>query len=129
MQAELINPGRNYQIAPLLILPFVENCFRHGVSQIIEQPKIMLKIYMNRNIFHFQLSNSRPALVMNSGKKKGIGLENVKKRLELLYPGKHKLRFVETEDMHTVKMEIALTEFSETENGADIYSVRKIHKN
>ena len=129
MQAELINPGRNYQIAPLLILPFVENCFRHGVSQIIEQPKITLKIYMNGNILYFQLSNSRPALVMNSGKKKGVGLENVKKRLELLYPGKHKLLFVETEDMHTVKMEIALTEFSETENGADIYSVLKIHKN
>ena len=53
LQAELIDPGKNYQIAPLLMLPFVENCFRHGVSQMIGQSRIQLKIYMEGDILAF----------------------------------------------------------------------------
>jgi sensor histidine kinase YesM len=128
LQAELIDPGINYQIAPLLMLPFVENCFRHGVSQMIGQSRIQLKIYMEGDVLHFRISNSKPDQPASSPEKRtGIGLENVKKRLAILYPGKHKLEVEKTDGIYSVRMEICLTEIHE--NRSDIYSTREIHKN
>ena len=56
------------------------------------------------------MSNSKPSLFHVSKQNKGIGLINVKKRLQLLYPGKHQLDVTETEDMFTVNMQILLGE-------------------
>lgn len=109
MQIELIHPGEDFQIAPLLMLPFVENCFKHGVSQMTRQPNILLKIYMEADTLHFYLHNSKPVAYGAQENAKGVGLENVKKRLELLYPGKHSLFVQNSADSYTVKLEIVLT--------------------
>jgi sensor histidine kinase YesM len=120
MQVELMDPDGNHLIAPLLMIPFVENSFKHGVSQMLDHPRISLKIYAEGNTLYFFLSNSKPPESANQDLRKGIGLENVKKRLDLLYPGKHSLLILSTEDSFTVQMEISLSEYIllETESGS-----------
>jgi hypothetical protein len=111
MQVELMNPEGNHLIAPLLMIPFVENSFKHGVSQMLDHPRINLKIYVEGNMMHFYLNNSKPPAAENQDLRKGIGLENVRKRLDLLYPGKHTLLILTTEDSFSVQMDILLTDY------------------
>ena len=119
MQVELMSSEVNLLIAPLLMIPFIENCFKHGVSQMLKHPRITLKIYSEGNILYFLLSNSKPPSPEKPVVRKGIGLENVKKRLELLYPGKYILEILNTEESFTVRMEIVLTRYilRETQSG------------
>jgi len=110
MQVEIHGDFENKVIAPLLMIPFVENSFKHGTSQMLQHPWIKLQITAIRDQLFFKLSNSKPSLFQSNKQNKGIGLENVKKRLQLLYPGKHQLDVTETEDMFTVNMQILLEE-------------------
>ena len=123
MQVELMNPDGNHFIAPLLMIPFVENSFKHGVSQMLDHPRICLKIYVEGNMLHFYLNNSKPPTIENPDLRKGIGLENVRKRLDLLYPGKHTLLILTTEDSFTVQMDISLTDYLLLET--DIFSTKE----
>lgn len=129
MQVELINPEGNHLIAPLLMIPFVENSFKHGVSQMLDHPRISLKIYVEGNMLHFYLKNSKPPAVENPDLRKGIGLENVRKRLDLLYPGKHTLLILTTEDSFTVQMDISLTDYLLLETETDIFSTKQNNQN
>ena len=129
MQVELINPDGNHLIAPLLMIPFVENSFKHGVSQILDHPRISLKIYVEGNMLHFYLNNSKPPTVENQDLRKGIGLENVRKRLDLLYPDKHTLLILTTEDSFTVQMDILLTDYLLLETEPDIFSTKQNNQN
>jgi hypothetical protein len=110
MQVEIHGDFENKFIAPLLMIPFVENSFKHGTSQMLQHPWIKLEITTVKDQLFFKLSNSKPSLFHVSKQNKGIGLINVKKRLQLLYPGKHQLDVTETEDMFTVNMQILLGE-------------------
>ncbi len=129
MQVEMMNPDGNQLIAPLLMIPFVENSFKHGVSQMLDHPRISLKIYVERNVLHFYLNNSKPPDTENQIQRKGIGLENVRKRLELLYPGKHNLLILTEGDTFTVQMEISLTEYIMLEKNADAFSTTENNRN
>jgi sensor histidine kinase YesM len=94
------------KIAPLLLLPFVENSFKHGVSEQLEQCWINLHLHASGNKFHFHLTNSTGGKgVIQKG---GIGLKNIRKRLDLLYAGKYNLVIKEDEDMYLVKLELEL---------------------
>jgi sensor histidine kinase YesM len=77
-------------IAPLLLLPFIENAFKHGTSEQLEKPWLSIDISAKQNILHCKILNSKSELP--DGKQKGIGIENAKKRLTYLYPGKHELK-------------------------------------
>jgi len=99
----------NKMIAPLLLIPFVENCFKHGASIMRGQQWINLKIDIRNNQLDFQLSNSKPVQTI-SGNKKGIGLANVQKRLQLLYPGKHYMKTESANDTFNVHLQIDLVE-------------------
>jgi LytS/YehU family sensor histidine kinase len=86
-----------FRIAPMLLIPFVENAFKHGIS--FREPshiKIGLEI-RDRTLF-FDVYNSRHPRQENDPEKdkSGVGLENVKQRLQLLYPNKHELIIRET---------------------------------
>ncbi|TLP74491.1 sensor histidine kinase [Maribacter sp. ACAM166] len=78
----------NYKIAPMLLIPLVENCFKHGASKNIGEMKIYIDLKVFDGFMNFKVSNTIPnanrALVYPI-KKGGIGLSNVKKRLELGY--------------------------------------------
>ena len=116
MQSEISGEYKDKLIAPLLMIPFVENCFKHGASAMRGQQWIKLSISINEQQLDFKLSNSKPPGTNVINGKKGIGLLNVKKRLQLLYPGNHKLDISETEDIFTVNMQILLEEKAFIEN-------------
>jgi two-component system LytT family sensor kinase len=92
-------------VAPLLILPFVENCFKHGTSSVLSHPWIGIDISLVGNRLEMKFINSKSSV--KSVKKGGIGIENVKRRLELLYPGKHCLNIIEEDEVYIVNLEIS----------------------
>jgi LytS/YehU family sensor histidine kinase len=82
----------NQQIAPMLLIPFVENAFKHGVS--LQNPShIKITLQTKENTLYFDVNNSIHIKPDNDPEKlkSGIGLQNVKQRLTLLYPRKHEL--------------------------------------
>jgi hypothetical protein len=108
MQVEIKNHGTPGFIAPLLMIPFVENGFKHGTSQTLEHPWIRLKIYTEGDTLHFLLNNSKPSVSPQRNPKSGIGLHNVEKRLELIYPNKHFLQIETDEDQFSVHMRMPI---------------------
>lgn len=88
-------------IRPFLLIPFVENAFKHGVN-LREKSIININLKLINNILSFSVDNhiyrSDKGLTENEG---GIGLDNLKKRLKLLYPGTHKIIILEDKDIFT----------------------------
>ncbi|WP_345951587.1 histidine kinase [Mucilaginibacter sp. PAMB04274] len=99
-------------IAPLMLLPFIENAFKHGASQVTESPWISLTISLDNDELSMKLINGQP--VNGKNLNPGIGIANVRKRLELLYPGQHELVINDEEEMYIVNLRITLaTGFAE----------------
>ncbi len=100
---------RNHKIAPLLLIPFVENAFKHGVGSKGEG-YIHLNFRMNGDELHFQIEN--PIRIKKESWKKhpGIGLDNVKKRLQMIYPDRHRLDISDSERKFKVRLTIRLKE-------------------
>jgi sensor histidine kinase YesM len=93
----------------MLLIPFVENAFKHGIS--FREPSIIkITLEIKNTTLLFQVYNSRhPKLTSDPEKDKGgIGLENVKQRLNLLYPGKHELVFNESEKEYFIYLTLNL---------------------
>ncbi|HEX5150943.1 MAG TPA: histidine kinase [Parafilimonas sp.] len=103
---------RNKIITPLLMIPFVENSFKHGASKMLRNPWIKLFIQADENILHFSLTNSKPVNA-DQNQNGRIGLNNVKKRLELLYPQNHLLLIESTANTFTVNMQVPLQKIGE----------------
>ncbi len=108
MKVEIKGDSENKLITPLLLIPFVENSFKHGASKMLENPWIKLNISIEQNTLLFNLSNSKPTLVISSNGKNGIGLINVQKRLKLLYPGNHVLTINDEGDSFQVQLSLPL---------------------
>lgn len=92
IETEIEEELNNLQITPMLLIPFIENAFKHGIS--LQQPSyIKITLQTKHNILHFDVSNSIYIKAENDPEKtkSGIGLQNVKQRLALLYLGKHEL--------------------------------------
>jgi sensor histidine kinase YesM len=103
------DPGQ-LQIAPLLFLPFVENAFKHGVQSPDKPNKISIHWEINQSQVIFSVQNQIvPEAISEQEKYKGIGIANVKKRLELLYPEKHELYIQQDEKYFIVKLKIDLS--------------------
>ena len=101
----------NLQIAPLLLLPFVENAFKHGVSHNPGRAQITTSLKTRHTAMEFKIENSKnPAKPRIKSLSKGIGLSNVKKRLELLYPKKYKLEIDDKEETFSVTLSLELAE-------------------
>lgn len=113
MHAELNIEGdiAGKKIAPMLFLTFLENSFKHGLAHESESGFLRIVIAVHENDLHFAIANSKPKVKRRSmqGDVGGIGLENVRKRLQLLYPGKHSIESVETEDEYLVNLNLKLT--------------------
>ncbi|TZF84712.1 histidine kinase [Pedobacter sp. BS3] len=102
--------SRDHSIAPMLLLPFVENAFKHGVSA-TEQTRIEISIAVDDDILHLIVENTiydNNALIIENG---GIGLANTQRRLDLLYPGRHTLliRKDDDENRYIVELKIRLS--------------------
>jgi hypothetical protein len=95
-------------IAPLLLVPLIENCFKHGTSKVLDQPWIHVLADLKENVLNFKLMNSKPDHVESGSAQNGIGLSNVRKRLELLYPGKYDLKIRPEADLFVVALKLEL---------------------
>lgn len=85
------NPD-NHQIAPLILLPFIENSFKHGASNDRIKPNIKVLLKIQPELLELNVQNSIPQDKQeDSSVGEGIGLKNVRRRLELIYPGRHTL--------------------------------------
>jgi len=102
------NQSNDWLIAPLLMIPFVENCFKHGASKMIDTARIELFIETGNEWLEFRISNNLPPSPEKENERIKIGLMNVQKRLSLLYPGKHTLDIQSAENEYTVAMKIKL---------------------
>ncbi len=98
----------NLQIAPLILLPFVENCFKHGASKFLSTPWINLKIEINNNVLSLKLMNGKESHHQDQYPKSGTGLSNVKKRLELIYKDKHELQITDEPEVFVVNLRFEL---------------------
>ncbi|MDX8341230.1 histidine kinase [Draconibacterium sp. IB214405] len=82
----------HHRIAPLILLPFIENAFKHGASKDRKNPKVEISIKIDEKCLALQVKNSTHGEPEKDEKlKEGIGLKNVQRRLELIYPKSHKL--------------------------------------
>ncbi|MBW4890978.1 histidine kinase [Mucilaginibacter sp. HMF5004] len=99
-------------IAPLMLLPLVENAFKHGTSEMTGDTWINIDLNVTGNKLKFKVSNSKPETVAaDAGKHYGnIGIQNIKKRLELLYPSTYQLKIMDDEDVFLVMLELELTQ-------------------
>src|SRR6188474_2633708 len=113
MTIDIDDNHKGKMIAPLLLIPFVENSFKHGASKMITQPWVKLYIYIENNRLHFTIRNSKPPTQEPIAAKGNIGLKNVKKRLELLYPGTHELDIVSEPDSYAVHLILQLQDIKD----------------
>ena len=95
--------NKNIQIAPMLLIPFVENAFKHG-DIINGSLKVNITVKIKEDGLFFKVENSS---IKENKTSKGIGLENITKRLEMLYPDTHKLENLQIEDRFIVKLTIS----------------------
>lgn len=95
-------------IAPLLLLPLVENCFKHGTSNVLEQPWVNLQVVVREKQLQVKLINGKVNESAAKETKQGIGINNVQKRLSLLYPGKHELTITNEEEVFIVNLKVEL---------------------
>lgn len=106
-------------IAPLLMIPFVENSFKHGASNAMDHARIHLQISTKQNQLEFRISNDIHPIPVRDDERIKIGLKNVKKRLQILYPDKHRLQYLEAGGIFTLTM-IIMLEKQQTDLKTDI---------
>ncbi|MEO0787144.1 MAG: histidine kinase [Bacteroidota bacterium] len=100
------------QIAPLMFIPFVENSFKHGLSSGLADGFVHIHIHVHPRSVEFSIENSKSSLLPSPGNPNrpsgGIGLVNVRRRLELLYPEANELQISESPNTYGVKLQLQL---------------------
>lgn len=97
-----------YQIAPMMLIPFIENAFKHGVNS-EQKSHIKIKIDMKGTELHFEISNRKVDIQNDTSENSGLGISNTRHRLDLIYPSKHLLSISETEKEFKVSLHINLS--------------------
>ncbi|MBL7815664.1 MAG: histidine kinase [Saprospiraceae bacterium] len=123
VQLTVINNVKGVTVPPLLFLPLVENAFKHGVSNAVEDSWIHIDISLKKKILVFKIENSViKEKGLSNGFGNGLGLENLKRRLEILYPNRHDLKVMEDECSYlaTVKLN-----FDNNTEGVDLIPDKK----
>ncbi len=97
-------------ISPLLFTPFLENAFKHGVNKVLDNKCVKIYLKVNGNNVFFSVENTKPDIDVEELMKSpgGIGLANVKKRLNILYPGKYKFDIENTKTSYKIELSLEL---------------------
>jgi sensor histidine kinase YesM len=105
-----LNEGdEHYTIEPMLLIPFVENAFKHGTGY-IENPHIAIKLLVNHEALVFEvLNNFNAATDTSKDESSGIGLKNVKARLDMLYKDKYSLKINDGNNLFQIILSLKLT--------------------
>ena len=108
VELNLEEPTQKILIAPLLFIPFVENAFKHSKVENLKKGYIRISLISNHQWIEFKVDNSLPTESFTKDEVGGVGLENTRKRLQLLYPdGHHELEIKQTDDAFKVRLKIA----------------------
>jgi two-component system, LytTR family, sensor kinase len=100
---------KGFRITPLLLVPFVENAFKHISHHTNARNYIQVALSRLNGTLTFVVENSKDDQQRNTEPPGGIGLTNVKRRLELLYPGKHNLQISNTPNTYKVELNLELS--------------------
>ncbi|MFT0713745.1 sensor histidine kinase [Flagellimonas lutimaris] len=98
----------DFKIAPLILIVFIENAFKHSQSGQSSDIKIDISVKLKNTTLEFICENNYESGFSLDSVAKGIGLKNVKKRLELLYPKKHILQIEEADNSYKVYLKLEL---------------------
>lgn len=99
-------PDKSYEIEPMLLIPFVENAFKHGTG-LMANAEITVLLSAQANNLNFLVTNKFDPLSLTvKDNASGIGLANVKRRLELLYRKEHHLHIIQVEDTFKIALQI-----------------------
>ena len=96
-----------HSIEPMLLIPFVENAFKHGAT-LVPEPFIRIALSITGNMLHFNVENKFGEANLSKDNNSGIGLANVKARLNLLYRNAYKLRIEEQNNIFNVHLSLEL---------------------
>jgi LytS/YehU family sensor histidine kinase len=114
-------------IVPLVIFPFVENGFKHGASETIDTAWINIDVSVYKDDFVFKIENAKSIVEANDSRAGGLGLNNVRRRLELIYGLDHSLQIIDGHDTYLVVLKIKLSRMAELEKEyeADLSNSRR----
>lgn len=102
------NDVQNISIPPLILVPFVENAFKHSLKDEIGIANINIKLELTEDDLVYSISNSKPKEANSKPKSRGIGLENIRKRLDIIYGSKYDLQINSEEDLYSIILKINL---------------------
>lgn len=112
-------------IEPMLLIPFVENAFKHGIGM-VRDPVIEINLQYQESSIHFSVKNKiAPETRESKDFSSGIGLKNVRRRLELLYPGNHTLTIEDSDNIFVANLTLNLkrnNQLEYAEHEAELYS-------
>ncbi|CAM1365863.1 putative two-component system sensor protein, no kinase domain [Tenacibaculum litoreum] len=94
----------DYKVMPLLFIILLENAFKHGVENLRKNAYVHLNLTAHQNAINFEIENNFDAT--EESQEEGIGLQNLKRRLELVYPKNHTLTTSKTDDVYLAKLNI-----------------------
>ena len=101
--------NENFNLYPMLLLPLVENSFKHGLKGDLKETFITIELYQKALFFRFSIENN--SLLDNGNdapEYSGVGLEHIKNNLNLVYPKQHQFNITKTETTFKVDLEITL---------------------
>jgi two-component system LytT family sensor kinase len=108
VELDIDNDNPAAVIEPMLLIPFVENAFKHGVG-IVNDPYIRIQLRVRDRELAFRVSNRYSKQPQSKDPNSGIGLQNIRTRLQLLYPDRHTLRIKEEGDLYEIRLNIQLS--------------------
>jgi len=108
IKIKITGNAENKLIAPLLMIPLVENSFKHGASKMIDSQWVSIDIKINDEDIYFLVMNNKPVQPENGLTNGHVGLKNVKKRLQLLYPVSHELKVEAERETFSVSLKVKL---------------------
>jgi LytS/YehU family sensor histidine kinase len=111
------NDLKGIKIPPLLVLPFVENCFKHGINNELDTSWISIDFSANEKELKIKIENSiGESMARESNDKSGIGIENVKNRLDILYPEQYSLKIIPSENTYLVVLRLPISQIMPLKN-------------
>jgi len=99
---------KNFSIEPLLLIPFVENAFKHISHKTQGDNFVKLDMTRSNGYFEFSVENTCEKGIYTTEQHGGIGMNNVKRRLELLYPGTHQLTIIDDNDWFKINLKLKI---------------------
>ena len=110
LSLNIVGDTCHHEIAPMLVLPFVENSFKHGTSDEIEDAWVSIDLIVRGSTLTLKVDNSKSNSLSKDehNYREGIGLKNVKRRLELLYKGEYELKKLDTAESYLIVLKIEM---------------------